>query len=349
MAFSNAESRFSIHSIRYSLRRLLIAILLLVASLCIGVIGYLLLEGYTVSEAFYMTVITLATVGFQEVRPLSEAGRIFTSLYIIFNLGVAAYAVSVFTTYLFEGELQRIFQNLITNREVQRMKDHIILCGFGRNGQKAAEELYKSGRKFIILETDSDVINAYSKDSRYQFILGDATVDDVLLSAGIKRASTIITTLPRDAENVFISLTARELNPGINIIARATDEKTEKKLYRAGASRVVLPDALGGMHMAHLVTKPYVIEFLDMLNGVGQHKLGLEELRYDSLKAQYRNKTVRDLDIRKKTGTTVIAIKDNIRGFIFNPNPQDVLGEDDILIILGSEGDLKRFRQEYME
>jgi voltage-gated potassium channel len=314
----------------------------------VGVVGFMLIEGYQLTEAFYMMVITIATVGFQEVRPLSEMGRIFTSFYIIFNLGVAAYAVGVFTTYLFEGELQRIFQNIITNREVNRMKDHIILCGFGRNGMKAAEELNKSNRKFVIIESDPEVINAYHSDSRYQFILGDATVDDVLLNAGIQRAGTIITTLPRDAESVFISLTARELNPGIYIIARATDEKTEKKLYRAGASRVVLPDALGGLHMAHLVTKPYVIEFLDMLNGVGEHKLGLEELRYASLKSQYRNKTVRELDIRNKTGATVIAIKDNVRGFIFNPNPQDILGQDDILIILGSEGDLKRFRLEYM-
>ena len=347
MHIAERSPRWKLNPVRHSLKRLIVAIMLLVVSTIAGIIGYMLLEGYSTTEAFYMTVITLATVGFQEVRPLSEIGRIFTSFYIIFNLGIAAYVVSVFTTYLFEGELHRIFQNLITNREVNRMKDHIILCGLGRNGLKAAEELHKSGRKFVILDNDPDVINSFNNDKRYQFLLGDATVDDVLLNAGIERAGTIITTLPKDADNVFISLTARELNPAIYIIARASDEKTEKKLYRAGASRVVLPDALGGIHMAHLVTKPYVIEFLDMLTGVGQHKLSLEELRYKELKPQYKNKTVRELDIRNKTGATVIAIKDNARGFIFNPNPQDILGEDDILIILGSEGDLKRFRHEY--
>lgn len=341
------ESNWLNISIRKSIQRLLLAILFLIISLVTGISAYMTLEGYSLVDALYMTVITLATVGFQEVKPLSENGRIFTSFYIIFNLGVAAYVVSVITNYLFEGELQRLYQNILTKREVKKMKKHIILCGFGRNGRKAAEELHLSRRKFVIIENDAELINSYADDSRYQFVLGDATVDDTLLDAGIDRASTIITTLPKDADNVFISLTARELNPSIYIVARASDEKTEKKLYRAGATRVVLPDALGGLHMAHLITKPYVIEFLDMLNGVGNRRLELEEMRYAELQAAYQSKTLRELDIRRRTGTTVIAIKQGNDGFIFNPHPDQQIEEGFILIILGSQEQIDQFRKEY--
>ena len=333
--------------IQRSIRRLLWAVSLLLISLMMGVGGFYYFEGYDLLDAFYMTVITISTVGFAEVEPLSPVGRFFTSLYIVFNMCVLAYVVSVITTYLFEGELKRVLNQFKIGRGVKRLKDHVIVCGFGRTGVKACEELAKSNREFVVIDSDPDSTNLSPDSAHYHFILGDATQDDTLRDAGIERAHAIITTLPKDADNVFISLTAREMNPNMKIIARASDVNSEKKLYRAGASQVVMPDAIGGLHMAQLVTKPDVIEFLKLLNGVGNVKFKVEEINFDEFKNEFQNKTIKELDVRRKTGATVIGMKDDIQGFLFNPHADMVIGPDDTLIIVGYEKEVEAFRKWY--
>jgi voltage-gated potassium channel len=323
------------------------AVLLLFISLIAGLLGFVYLEDYTLKDAFYMTVITFSTVGYGEVHPLSENGRLFASFYIIFNLGIFAYVVSVVTTYIFEGKLNSVFKKMISSKEVRKMKDHIIVCGYGRNGRKACEELYKTQKPFILIEMNEQLLVNQPEVKNYQVVIGDATRDEILIDAGIHKASSLITTLPNDAENVFITLTAKELAPDLNVIARASKEQSERKLLRAGANKVVMPDAVGGTHMAQLITKPYVIEFLGLLTGETHHHLILEEVIYDSLKKEYRDKSVKDLDIRKRTGVTVVGFKDPRNGFMFNPAPETKIIEGDVLIISGTEDNIQKFKSLY--
>jgi len=294
-------------------------------------------------------VITISTVGYSLRKPLSPAGEIFTSFYIILNLGIFAYTVSVITNYLFEGGLKKIFRSYIIDRYVKKMKNHVIVCGYGRNGYRACEELRNSGKEFVVIENDDDILSTIPDDSSFHVIAGDATQDETLKSARIDHAKFIITTLPKDADNVFITLTAREMNPSIQIISRASDLNSERKMMIAGASKVVMPDLLGGYHMEQLITKPYVVEFLEMLNGTSDTSVTLEEIEYDELLSEYREKTVGELHIRAKTGATVIGYKCKDKGFTFNPGPDTRISKDSILIILGTVQTIENLRRVFLK
>ncbi|MBU2913818.1 MULTISPECIES: potassium channel family protein [Reichenbachiella] len=327
------------------LENLISAFLLFLTSLGIGLLGFSWIEDLNFVNALYMTIITVGTVGFTEVKELSQEGRIFTSIYILLNLGLFAYVVSVLSSYFFEGKLKTIFKSYKSSMEISKLSGHVIVCGFGRNGGRACEELQKSGREFVIIEKDPEMKDIIPENMKWY--IGDATQDDNLKDIGIEKASTIIITTPDDASNVFITLTARHLNEKIKIIVRSTNVETEQKLYRAGADKVVMPDMLGGMFMAQLVTKPIVIEFLDLLNGVSGTSYHLEEVGYDQLKSQYQDKTLRELNIPAITGAIVLGVKDNIKGLIPGPSADTFIGHDDHLIVLGSETTLQKFMKEY--
>ena len=332
----------------FHLRQLIFAFLLMILSILIGIWGYTYIEGYSVLDAFYMSIVTISTVGFREVKTLSDNGKIFTIFYIIFNLMFFAFLVSTVAKYIFEGELNKIYNTIMKGREVSKLRGHIIVCGFGRNGRRAALELKNSKKKFLIIENDEHVLERFPDAAKtYNFFMGDATQDKTLLDTGIRRATTIITTLPSDSENVFITLTAREMNPDINIISRASDEKVEKKLMRAGANHVVMPDALGGFHMAHIVTKPFIVEFVEMLSGFGNSEYMLDEISYMQIKLEYRDKSLAEMDIRKTTGATVFGYKDAQNGIIFNPEPSIRFSQDDIIILLGKEESIREFKRVY--
>ena len=284
---------------RQQLKNFLVAILLLALSLLIGILGFMFIEGYDLLNAFYMAVITISTVGFTEVYELSDNGRLFTAIYIMANLGIFAYVVSVLTTYLFEGKLRSVFKNFMIDREISKLKNHVIVCGYGRNGSQACEELLKEGREFVVIEKDPEIRQSVISNVNFQMLIGDATLDNNLKTAGIERAKEILITTPSDAANVFITLTARELKPDITIISRASEKETESKLYRAGADRVIMPDHLGGMFMAQMVTKPVVIEFLDLLTSRSRdrEKYKLVSVAYENLKPKFRDKTLEELQI----------------------------------------------------
>lgn len=314
-------------------------------SLVVGILGFSLIEDMGFVNALYMTIITIGTVGFTEVKELSSMGRVFTSFYILMNLGLFAYVVSVLSTYFFEGKLRSIFKDYKSVKEISKMNNHVIVCGFGRNGKQACEELEKSGKEFIIIEQDPSLKEVIPEHMKA--FIGDATTDENLVKIGIEKASAIIVTTPSDASNVFITLTARHLNPGIHVISRASNPATENKLYKAGANKVIMPDVLGGMFMAQLITKPIVIEFLDLLNGVSETKYYLEEVGFEKLRKEYRDKTLEELDIDRKMGVTVVGVKDNVKGLIPSPAKDTFIGEDDHIIILGSDTKIKRFLEEY--
>jgi voltage-gated potassium channel len=325
------------------LRQFLFALSLLLVCVSIGVIGFMVVEKHTFTDALYMTMIVISTTGMNEVRQLSAEGKIFVVFLIIFNITTFGYFVSILTKYIFEGELKDVFQHYMTNRIATKMKDHAIVCGCGKNGSKACEELYRSGLPFAIVDRERERIPHYFHNKSSIFIVeGDATQDEVLIEAGIRKAKTIITALPEDAENVFVTLTAKELNPAITIISRASNERSIHKLRRAGAHHVVMPDAIGGSHMASLVTRPEVVEFLGILNGVGHTELKLEEMRVADMKPKFKNKTIRELDIRNLTGVNIIGYKD-ADGFVFNPTPETELCDGDVVIVLGTENDIRTF------
>jgi voltage-gated potassium channel len=330
-----------------SVRKLLKAFGLLVLSLIIGLAGFHLIEGYTIADSFFMAVITISTVGYTTIHPLSHAGKVFVSVYIIFNLIVLAYGVSVITSYIFEGGLKNIIRKFKIDQEINRMKNHIIVCGYGRNGSKACSELLQNKKQFVVIEKNQEIVDHISPDSGIHVIAGDATLEEVLKMAKVENASYMITTLPRDSDNVFITLTAKELNSAIRIISRASDPTSEKKLERAGADKVIMPDVLGGLHMAQLITKPYVIEFLDLLNGLGDNKLDLEEISSEMLKFEFNRKTIAELNIHKMTGATVIGYKDKTR-FTFNPGPETMLSEGSVMILAGNKEQLEKFRSAYL-
>ena len=265
------------------------------------------------------------------------------------NLGILAYAVSVLTSFIFEGKLQSIYTNYMTDLKINKLKNHVIVCGYGRNGKEACEELNRSGRKFVVIEMDQEVLDNFEAKPGVHFLIGDATADITLKAAGLDRADVVIITTSSDADNVFISLTAREMKPDIMIIARASMKESESKLRRAGANEVIMPDNLGGMIMAQMVTKPVVIEFLNLMTGYGKQHYHLEQMRYIDLKSDYKNKTLKEMQIQDKTGGTVIGVKDNKKGLIPSPGPETLIGPNDTIVVLGGEEHIQRLKQYYFK
>ncbi|TFZ63123.1 potassium channel protein [Hymenobacter sp. UV11] len=333
-----------------NLSRLWLALGLLAFSFSVGVGGFMLLENYSFVDAFYMTVITASTVGFGEVHPLSSVGRIFVAFYILFNLLVVAYLVSVLTTYIFDGELRHLFRMIRADQEIKSFRNHVIVCGFGRNGYKAFDELRHSGTRAVVVEQNEAMLRAVNESGGPQIpaVYGDATTEVALRQAGIEHARALITTLPKDADNVFVALTARELNPHLTIIARASARSSVSKLISAGANSVVMPDEIGGSHMANLVIRPEVIRFLDMISGLGPNKLRLEELSFGEMRPSMRGQSIRELDVRSRTGATVIALRRGQGGELeVSPAADYRPSAGDVLLVLGNEEQIQAVHTQY--
>ncbi len=324
-------------------KKLYIAIFLIFIVVAIGVAGFCFIEDYSLLDSFFMTVITIATVGYEEVHRLDDAGKIFTSFLIIFSIGTFAYAISVITRYVIEGEFQTYFRHYQVNKEIQKLKGHVIVCGYGRNGRQACEQLRSGNEKFVAVENDPSIIEFLRQEGDILFIEGDATHDDILAEAGLEHAKALITALPDDASNVFVVLTARDKNPKLKIISRASDDTSEHKLKRAGADNVIMPDKIGGTHMAALVTKPDVLEFIDHITG--RINIRLEEILFSSLPETMRNKSIRELEIRNKTGANIIGFKTAGGEYVINPPPDTVMMPDAKLFVLGTQEQVSRFKE----
>jgi len=310
----------------------------------LGMAGFILIEDYTLSESFYMTIITLATVGFQEVHPLSEEGRMFTAFLIIVSFGTFAYAITTITQYVVDGEFNKTFKKIKLHNKIEKLKDHVIVCGYGRNGRQAATVLHNTNSTYVIIENDSTAL-AQLRDHKLNYIEGDATQDEVLIKAGIERASALITTLPVDADNLFIVLSARSLNKKLKIVSRASDDNSDKKIKTAGADNVIMPDKIGGAHMASLVTKPDIIEFIDFVTGQGTDSINLEEITFDKLPDHFKHKTIRDLEIRNKSGANIIGFKTSFGEYIINPSPDTKILPDAKIFVLGTSEQIKKMKE----
>ena len=316
-------------------KRFLRAIILLLSVATFGVTGYMYLQNYNFIDAVYMTAITVASVGFGEVQPLDETGKIFTTVLIVLSVISYAYALTVVTSIIIEGEFNIYFKHYRVNKEIKKLQNHVIVCGYGRNGKQACEQLTSGKLPFLVVEQSPMVIEQLREEGKTLFIEGDSTHDDVLQQAGIESAHALITTLPEDADNVFVVLTARGYNPTMKIISRASNDGAETKLKRAGANNVIMPDKIGGTHMAALITKPDVLEFLDYITG--KINIRIEEIHYNKLPHRYKNKTIHELEIRKRTGANVIGFKKGNGEYTINPTPDTVMEPDAKLFVLGTE------------
>ena len=305
----------------------------------------MIIEQYNFFDAFYMTVITVATVGFQEVHPLSQAGRLFTAFLIIISFGTFAYAVSSITKYISDGEFKDYFKNKKVSSAIEKLDQHVIICGFGRNGKQAAHVLKKHNTRFVVIEQKKDIVAAINHQYSDLVLEGDATFDDVLIRAGVLKAKALVTTLPIDADNLFIVLSARTLNPKLTIISRASEDNSDKKLKLAGADNVIMPDKLGGAHMASLVMKPDVMEFVDYITGQGGDNIRLEEITFDNLPEAFQNKTIRDLEIRNKSGANIIGFKTAKGEYVINPNADTVIIPDAKLFVLGTTDQIGKLKE----
>ena len=293
----------------------------------------------------HMTIITISTVGFGEVKPLSVGGRVFTDILIILSMTTYAYSISLITGYIINGELNQYFKNYKVNNKINKLENHVIVCGYGRNGKEACEMLRKNGVDYVTVERNQKIVSMLREGQNVLFVEGDSTSDETLRAAGIERAKALITTLPADADNVFVVLTAREMNPKLKIISRASEDASVNKLKRAGADNVIMPDKIGGSHMASLVTKPDVLEFIDYLSIQSGENIILEEILINDLSVNAHNKSIKDLQIHHKTGTNIIGYKSSDGHFTVNPFHDTVLKNDAKIFVLGTQEQIENLRR----
>jgi len=314
-----------------------------------GILGYVFIEDYSFIEAFYMTMITVSTVGFGEVRQLSQAGMIFTSFLIIISLGTFTYFLSSTTKFVMGGELNEYIKNRKMEKSLKGLKNHVIVCGFGRNGRQATLDLLLDNEKVIVIEKD---INIFLDDTNedvlfnknFIHITGDAVHEDVLLKSKIENAKALITTLPSDADNLFIVLTAKEYNKKLLIISRASEEHSDTKLKRAGATNIIMPDKVGGTRMAKLVSQPDVVEFIESILIKSGIDVNLEEIKCSDLDSCLINQSIEELNIRQVSGANLIGLKTVDNKLIYNPPPDTILSENDKLFVIGTPEQVKKLK-----
>ncbi len=315
--------------------------LLLFIILLAGTIGYIIIEEMTLIDALYMTVITLATVGFREVKDLSEAGKIFTIVLILSGFGVFTYALTIGARIIIEGEIKEVFKKRKMRKKVEALSGHYIVCGYGRMGSIIVKELLANKMPIVIIEKNA--LNLPDNDNITYFV-GDATNDEILKSAGIERAKGLITVLPSDAENLYVVLSARELNKDLFIVARAVEKEAEPKLKRAGANRVVSPYFIGGLRIAHTVLRPNVVDFLEFATSSEYVEIQIEEIDI-SPKSSLIGKSISQIGIGKDLGIIIIGIRRADGRMKFNPNSQTIIKEGDTLIVLGQTDNLLKLEK----
>lgn len=304
-----------------------------------GTIGYVVIEGMTPFDALYMTTITVTTIGFREVFPLSTAGRIFTMLLAFAGVGVILLIASEFARAMLETDLRRVLGIRRELKLMKRLKNHIIVCGHGRMGQAVVEVLQQRGLKFVVVDIDPDHCRELEDQGKH-VVRGDATDEKVLASTNIVQAKTIITCLADDAHNVYTILIARQLNPEITVIARAVENGAEERLQLAGADRVLNPYKIGGMRLALTAIKPTVTDFIDESLLGSSVELELAEIVIDP-SSELAGKTLAGAEVRKRFGIIVVALKRGDRA-IFNPDAQERIEGGDVLVALGPQAAIER-------
>lgn len=309
---------------------------ILVAVLITGTFGYIIIEGWGAFDAFYMTVITLATVGYGETHPLSFAGRVFTIILILSGISILLYAVSSITSFFIEGELNKIFRRKKMAKEISRLKNHYVVCGAGRIGAHIIKELEKTERDFVIVDRSDDILARFNGNL---IVRGDVTDEKVLEEAGLSRAAGLFAALPSDEDNIFLIITARQVNPQIKIVAKSVNDSSVKKLLTAGASTVVQPGLIGGLRMVSEMVRPAAVSFLDVMLKEGRGDLRVEEIEVKSSEIK-----ILPADKIKKTGALLLALATDT-AHIFNPPTDSAVAVGDRLIIMGTPFQLAEIKK----
>lgn len=323
--------------------RLRYSILILVLVTATGVLGYQRIEGWSYFDSLYMTVITLATIGYGEVRPLSQTGRMFTILLIFLGVGAVAYAVRNATKVMLEGELREVLGRRKVERKIRALKNHYIVCGYGRMGKIVCKELLARRVPFVVIENNADVLSGLG-DEGVLLIQGDSTQDHVLEEAGVVRARGLISVLSSDADNLYVVLSARSMSEKLMIVARSGTDGSEQKLLRAGANKVVSPYHIGGSRIAHAMLKPAVVDFLELATQSENLELQMEELTVGE-GSSFARKTLNDCGIRRELNVIIVAIKRREGHMEFNPTADTIMEAGDTLIVLGQGEQLKKLER----
>jgi len=303
--------------------------------------GYTIIEGYSFLEALYMTTISITTAGFDEVRPLSDEGKLFTIFLLLTSWATFAWVITRITQFVVTGEINQYFKTRKNMKAVTELNHHVILCGFGRNGQQAARTLKNHNMDFVVIEKEKESLEkALPFFPDLVYLIGDGTDDDLLIKAGIDKATALITALPDDADNVFIVLSARGLNQKLHIISRASEESSYPKLKKAGADNVIMPDKIGGSHMATLVSKPDVIEFMDFLSSEDGESVNMESVPYELLPSSIQDKSLKVVMEWNKTGVNCLGIKNREGKFIINPPDETLVTEGCKVIVFGTRSQI---------
>jgi voltage-gated potassium channel len=306
----------------------------------LGILWFWLVEKWTLTEAAYMTVITLATVGFMEVHPLGDRGRLFTIALILMGLFTIGYIVNRFTEALIQGYFQEGIRLRQERSLIESLEQHYIVCGFGRTGRHVASEFFAESIPFVIIDDNFEEVEEI-KQLGYTVILGDATLDESLIRARIERATCLVTALPSDAQNLYTVLSAKTLNPRIRAIARASNEEAVQKLQRAGADAVVSPYITGGKRLAAAALRPQVMDFVDGIIAGSNSSYYMEEFLIDSAACPYVGQTLRDARLRSQSGALVLAIRRSDGSLIAGPNGDTPILERDALICMGTADELR--------
>jgi voltage-gated potassium channel len=327
-------------------RRALAALVAFAVLSIFGAVGYVIVEGVPYGEALYMTVITLTAVGYEEVFPLSSAGRSYTVLVLVLGISWMGVWFAFITAFLVELDLTNVLRSRRMTGRIDDLRDHVIVCGVGRTGTEVVRELEQTGAPWVVIEQDPEQVAKFKKALPDALIVeGDATRDAELEAAGIHRAKGLVASLSQDTDNLFICLSARDLNPELSIVARASQEETRDKLFRAGASHVVSPEISGGIRMASMLLRPTVMSFLEVATRSSGHALRIEQLRVDE-GDRLVGSTLEEARIPKETGLIVIALR---RGgesgdFQFNPGSSTRIEAGDELVVLGEREQVSRLR-----
>jgi voltage-gated potassium channel len=322
-------------------------IMLMLLILCVGTSGFMIIEKWSFLDSLYMTIITISTVGFGEVHPLSMEGRMFTAFLIVTCFGTFAYTISMLTSYIVGGEYKLNLREYKVRKKVNRMEGHVIICGFGRVGRQVAEDLRHYGHKFVIIENNDLVLSENELEKELVFIKGDSTKDGILEAAGIDKAKALITCLPKDADNIYVVLSTRQMNKSLNIVSRATSGSAISKLKIAGASHVIMPDSIGGSHMAALINNADVVEFMDAIKVQGNTGVNIESISFNELPSEFRNKTIGQLEAKRITGVTIVGFKTPDGEYIINPDFEIEVVPHSKLFVLGSADQIKKLNEHF--
>lgn len=323
-----------------SAKHLIVSILLTLLLISSGTAGYMIIEGWDILDALYMTVITMGTVGYDEVHEISKTGRLFTILLIFFGVGFFVYVAGVVVQFMVEGRMRTILGRRRLDKKIDRLKDHYIICGYGRIGRVLCKNLLRKPLDLVVIEKDRELVPVMDED-KVLYVCGDVSDEANLIKAGIKRAKGLVAVLATDADNVFLVLTARQLNPDLHIVARACQVESKAKLRAAGANNVESPYEMGGVSMAQRILRPTVTNFLDLAFAHKRKDIQMEEIPVSPSSA-LSNIMLKDSGIRQQFNLIIIAIKKSDDSMLFNPSFETVIKAGDTVIAVGEEANLKK-------